>query len=151
VHETGLSFNDRSGDRLRAWLGIDRDRFYDTSRVALVGMGFCYPGADARGGDLPPDPRCAKLWHPPLLALLPAVELTLLVGAYAQRRYLPETKGLSTAEIVLRWRDFLPRYLPMPHPSWRNTGWLKRHPWYEADLLPELRRRVAEVLSPEQP
>jgi uracil-DNA glycosylase len=146
AHETGLSFNDRSGDRLREWLGVDRHTFYDESKVALMAMGFCYPGTDEKGGDLPPSRRCAPHWHARVRALLPDIALTLLVGASAQRIYLPETKGLSATEIVSNWRSFMPRTLPLPHPSWRNTGWLRRHPWFGEEVLPELRRRVADIL-----
>jgi uracil-DNA glycosylase len=147
VHETGLSFNDRSGDRLRAWLGLDREAFYDETRVAIVGMGFCYPGVDAQGGDRPPRPECAPLWHPRLMPLLGSVRLTLLVGSYAQNRYLGIAKGTSMTAAVARWQEFLPRYFPLPHPSWRNTGWLRRNPWFEAEALSELRRRVRESVD----
>ncbi|SMF78176.1 Uracil-DNA glycosylase [Tistlia consotensis] len=145
VHETGLSFNDPSGNRLRDWLGLDRETFYDESRIAIMPMGFCYPGRDPKGGDLPPRPECAPLWHPPLRPAFTGVELTLLVGSYAQRFYLKGRKG-SMTETVAAWRDLLPEFLPLPHPSWRNTAWLKRNPWFEAELLPELRRRVAALL-----
>jgi uracil-DNA glycosylase len=144
VHETGLSFNDRSGDRLRDWLGLDREAFYDTSRVAIMGMGFCYPGIDAKGGDLPPRPECAPLWHPRLLPLLPDIDLTLLVGSYALIRYLGQ-RGAMT-EIVAAWPRHLPSRFPLPHPSWRNTGWLRRNPWFETEALPALRARVQAVL-----
>jgi uracil-DNA glycosylase len=143
VHETGLSFNDRSGDRLRDWLGLDRDTFYDTSRIAIMGMGFCYPGADAKGGDLPPRPECAPLWHPRLLPLLPGIGLTLLVGSYALTRYLGRGTGMTAA--VAEWERYLPTYFPLPHPSWRNTGWLRRNPWFETRVLPDLRGRVRDL------
>ncbi len=146
VHESGVPFSDPSGDRLRAWLGIDREAFYDRNRVAIVPMGLCYPGRDSRGGDKPPRPECAPLWHPPLLALLPAVELTLLVGLYAQRRYLNARRRRNLTETVRAWADYGPAYLPLPHPSWRNTGWLKRNPWFEAELVPELRARVRDLM-----
>jgi uracil-DNA glycosylase len=146
VHETGLTFNDRSGDRLREWLGIDRDTFYDESRVAVLGMGFCYPGRDAKGGDLPPRPECAPLWHPRLLAELPKVELTLLVGSYAIDYYLPETRRNSMTETVYHWRDYLPAYWPLPHPSWRTTAWEQKNPWFKRRLLPNFRKRVRELL-----
>jgi len=146
VHETGLSFNDRSGDRLRQWLGIDRTVFYDEARVAIVGMGFCYPGRDGKGGDLPPRPECAPLWHARLLSLLPKIELTLLIGSYAIEYYLAETKRRSMAETVAAWRDFLPRSMPLPHPSWRTMMFEKRNAWFEAELLPELRRRVSALV-----
>jgi len=146
VHETGLSFNDRSGDRLRQWLGIDRTVFYDETRVAIVGMGFCYPGRDGKGGDLPPRPECAPRWHAPVLRLLPKIELTLLIGSYAIEYYLAGAKRRSMAETVAAWRDFLPRSLPLPHPSWRTMMFEQRNPWFEAELLPELRRRVKALI-----
>ena len=147
VHESGVPWNDRSGERLRDWLALAHDAFYDESRVAIVPMGFCYPGRDPRGGDSPPRPECAPLWHPPLVAALPNVALTLLVGLYAQARYLgPRRKGTLT-ETVRAWRDYAPDYLPLPHPSWRNTAWLKKNPWFEAELLPELRRRILALLD----
>ena len=147
VHETGLSFDDRSGDRLRDWLGLDRDAFYDESRVAILGMGFCYPGVDRNGGDLPPRPECAPLWHPQVLPLLPSVRLTLLIGLHAHRRYLPGGAGRSVTERVAAWRQQPPERFVLPHPSWRNTGWLKRNPWFGEELLPELRQRVRAALD----
>lgn len=145
VHETGLSFNDRSGDRLREWLAIDRDTFYDESRIAIIPMGFCYPGRGA-GGDLPPRRECAPLWHGRIVERLPRVELTLLVGSYAISYYLRSAAKGTMTETVAAWRDYLPRYLPLPHPSWRTTAWERRNPWFAAELLPELRRRVAGLL-----
>jgi uracil-DNA glycosylase len=147
VHETGLPFNDRSGDRLRLWMNVSRDSFYDERRVAIVPMGFCYPGRDAAGGDLPPRPECAPLWHPKLRPMLPNIELTLLIGAYAQKYYLGTARKRSVAETVRAWRDYLPEFLPLPHPSWRNTGWLRRNPWFERELVPELRRRVEKAIG----
>ncbi len=147
VHETGLSFNDPSGDRLRSWLAIDRDTFYDERQVAVIGMGFCFPGHDAHGGDKPPRPECAPAWHDKLFAVLPDFELTLLVGSYAQSRYLgPQREGTMTAT-VRAWRDYAPRLVPLPHPSWRNNAWLKKNPWFEDELLPDLRENVARVLA----
>ena len=146
VHESGVPWNDPSGERLRAWLGMDKEAFYDQDRVAIVPMGFCYPGQNPRGGDNPPRPECAPLWHPPLLALLPAVELTLLVGLYAQRRYLGTRRQRNLTETVRVWSDYGPDNLPLPHPSWRNTAWLKRNPWFEAELVPELRARVRGLM-----
>ena len=146
VHETGIPWNDPSGERLRAWLAVDRETFFDQDRIAIVPMGFCYPGRDPRGGDNPPRPECAPLWHPPLLAALPAVALTLLVGLYAQRRYLGDRRRRNLTETVRAWADYGPAYLPLPHPSWRNTGWLKRNPWFEAELVPDLRARVRALL-----
>jgi uracil-DNA glycosylase len=144
VHETGLSFNDRSGDRLRQWMGIDRDAFYDEARVAIVPMGFCYPGRNEAGGDLPPRPECAPLWHAKVLAKLPRIELTLLVGSYAITYYLKDRRSMT--DTVARWAEYLPAYFPLPHPSWRTTAWEKSNPWYAAELLPELRARVKALL-----
>ena len=146
VHETGIPFDDPSGDRLRGWLAVDRETFYDQDRIAFVPMGLCYPGRDSRGSDNPPRAECAPLWHPPLLAALPAVELTLLVGLYAQRHYLGTRRRGKLTGTVRAWADYGPAYLPLPHPSWRNTGWLKRNPWFEAKLVPELRVRVHALL-----
>jgi uracil-DNA glycosylase len=145
VHETGIPWNDRSGDVLREWLDVDRDTFYDDSRIAIVPMGFCYPGVDPRGGDNPPRPECAA-WHEPVMAHLPNIELTLLVGQYAQRHYLGRDRRKSLTETVEAWRDYAPRFLPLPHPSWRNLHWGRKNPWFEADVLPELRRQVATLL-----
>ena len=147
VHESGVPWNDPSGDRLRDWLGIGRETFYDRRRIAIVPMGFCYPGVLPRGGDAPPRPECAPHWHEPLLALMPAVELTLLVGQYAQAHYLGDRRGRTLTETVSRWREFLPGYLPTPHPSWRTRGWVARNPWFEAELLPALRSRVATLVG----
>ncbi len=148
VHETGLSFNDRSGDRLRDWLGLDRDTFYDESRVAIMAMGFCYPGRDGKGGDLPPRPECAPLWHPRLRPLFGAVALTLLVGSYAIRHYLPQARGRKMTETIEGWRSLPPEIFVLPHPSWRTTLWLRDNAWFENEALPELRARVAAALSP---
>ena len=146
VHETGLSFNDRSGDRLRQWLGIDRDVFYDETRIAILPMGMCYPGRYPQGGDLPPRPECAPLWHERLIAAWPEIELTLLVGSYAIDYYAKDGKRRSMTERVRDWRQHLPRFLPLPHPSWRTTRWETRNPWFAGEILPELRRRVAALL-----
>jgi len=146
VHETGIPWNDPSGERLRDWLAVDRDTFYDETRIAIVPMGFCYPGRDTRGGDKPPRPECAPLWHPPLRAALPNVTLTLLVGQYAQAYYLGPRRRDNLTETVRAWRETLPEFLPLPHPSWRNTAWLTRHPWFAEALLPELRARVRALL-----
>ena len=147
VHETGLSFNDPSGDRLRAWLALDREHFYDETRVAIMPIGFCYPGRDVKGGDLQPRPECAPLWHGQLRALFPAIELTLLVGSYAINYYLPGPRTRSMTEAITLWRDFLPEFFVLPHPSWRSTLWLRDNPWFENEVLPELRSRVARLLS----
>ena len=146
VHVTGISFNDRSGDRLREWLGVDRDTFYDEARIAIMGMGFCYPGVNGKGGDLPPRKECAPLWHPRLLPLFANVELILLIGSYAVNRYLPERKA-TLSETVAAWRDYGPRFMPLPHPSWRNTGWLKKNPWFERELVPHLQKRVRKLIA----
>jgi len=148
VHDTGLSFDDRSGDRLRAWLALDRETFYDEARVAILGMAFCYPGRDGKGGDLPPRPECAPRWHAPLRAFFPAIGLTLLVGSYAIDYYLPQTRPRSMTGVIARWRDFLPEFFVLPHPRWRTTRWLRDNPWFEEEALPELRARVAAALSP---
>lgn len=147
VHETGIPWNDRSGDRLRDWMAVDRETFYDESRIAIVPSGFCYPGRDPRGGDMPPRPECAPAWHGRLLAHMPRIELTLLVGQYAQAIYLGARRKSTLTETVAAWREYLPDYLPLPHPSWRNTAWLTRNPWFEAELLPELRARVRTLLQ----
>lgn len=144
VHETGLPFNDRSGDRLRDWMGVDRETFYDRRRVAILPMAFCFPGYDAKGGDLPPPKRCADLWRERALAAMPQVRLTLLVGQYAQKWALGTRDSLT--ETVRRWRSFGASAMPLPHPSWRNTGWLKKNPWFEAEALPALRERVEALL-----
>jgi uracil-DNA glycosylase len=147
VHETGLSFNDRSGDRLREWLALDRETFNDESRVAIMPIGLCYPGRDTRGGDLPPRRECAPRWHPPLRTALPAIELTLLVGSYAICHYLPHLRRRSMTETVARWRDFLPEYFVLAHPSWHTIRWLRDNPWFEKEALPELRSRIASMLD----
>ena len=147
VHESGLPFDDRSGDRLRDWLGMDRDAFYADRRIGVAAMAFCFPGTNPKGGDYPPPARCATLWRPKLLRQLPEVELTLLVGTYAQRWTLPEASGRSMTETVARWRDHAPSFIPLPHPSWRNTAWLKRNPWFEDEVVPYLRARVAAMLA----
>ena len=145
VHETGIPWNDPSGDRLRAWMGLDRDQFYDESRIAIIPIGYCYPGRDIRGGDLPPRPECAERWLPRLLALLPNIRLTLLVGGYAQRHYLGPRAKATLTETVRAWREYAPEYLPLPHPSFRNQRWLKQNPWFEAEVLPALRRALEEM------
>ena len=147
VHESGVPWHDPSGDRLRDWMAMDRDVFYDEARVAIIPMGFCYPGRDKNGGDKPPRPECAPLWHARLLATLPALELTLLVGAYAQRHYLRQRAGRTVTATVAAWRDCLPRYFPLPHPSWRTRAWARRNPWFEMEVVPELRRRVEGLVA----
>jgi uracil-DNA glycosylase len=146
VHASGIPFDDVSGDRLRAWLAIDRATFYHAKRVAIVGTSFCFPGS-GRGGDLPPRPECAPMWHPRLLPRLKQVQLTLAVGQYSQAGVLGESCGRSLTDTVQAWRTHLAHgVLPLPHPSPRNQLWLKRNPWFEQELLPVLRREVAQVL-----
>jgi uracil-DNA glycosylase len=145
VHASGIPWNDASGDRLRQWMDVDHDSFYDESRIAIMPMGFCYPGK-GRAGDLPPRPECAPLWHARLLAQMPRLELVMLVGQYAQRHYL-DNQGLSLTETVRQWRRFGPRFLPLPHPSPRNQLWLRRNPWFGQEVVPELRQQVARLLA----
>lgn len=146
VHASGFAWDDDSGDRLRGWLAMDRETFYDPGRVALVPMGLCYPGK-GNGGDLPPRRECAPLWHPPLLANLPDIRLTLLVGQYAIAAGLPRRPRLSMTEAVRRHAEAPDGLFPLPHPAWRSRLWMAKHPWFEADVLPALRRGVAQALS----
>ena len=145
VHETGVPFNDASGDRLRAWLGVSREVFYNEKQIAILPMGFCFPGT-GKSGDLPPRPECAPTWRKPLLSRLKHLELTLVIGQYAHAYHLPGERA-SVTEVVSAWRDHWPRVVPLPHPSPRNNLWLKRNPWFEEELLPMLRVRVAAVLA----
>jgi uracil-DNA glycosylase len=147
VHESGLPFDDPSGERLRSWMGVDRRTFYGHPAIGVAAMAFCYPGTDPKGGDYPPPARCAALWRPRLMAQLPKVELTLLLGLPAQRWSLGAPTGNSMSQTVSAWRNFLPDVIPMPHPSWRNTAWLKANPWFEAEVAPYLRARVAAMLA----
>ena len=144
VHETGLPFNDASGDRLRDWLGISRETFYDATQIAILPMGFCYPGT-GKSGDLPPRPECVLAWRAPLLQQLINFQLTLVIGQYALAYHLPNEKQ-SLTETVMGWRKHLPSIIPLPHPSPRNNIWLKRNSWFEKELLPILRARVTEAL-----
>jgi uracil-DNA glycosylase len=144
VHETGIPFNDPSGDRLRDWTGLSREQFYDAKKIALVPMGFCYPGT-GKSGDLPPRPECAATWRAKLLAQLLQIELTLVIGQYAMAYHLPNSRGTMT-QTVAAWREHFPQVLPMPHPSPRNNIWLKKNPWFENEVIPALRERVAAVL-----
>jgi len=146
VHESGIPWHDKSGDRLRDWMAVDSDTFYDEARIAIVPMGFCYPGVLPRGGDKPPRPECAPAWHAALLGHLPAIDLTILTGQYAQAHYLGKRRRKTLTETVRAWRDYGPDVIPLPHPSWRTVGWQKRQPWFEPEILPELRRRVAALL-----
>jgi len=147
VHETGVPFNDASGDRLRAWLGISREVFYDARQVAILPMGFCFPGT-GKSGDLPPRPECAPAWRSALLAHLETLKLTLVIGQYALAYHLPNA-GASVTEAVQAWRSRWPHTIPLPHPSPRNNIWLKRNPWFEEELIPVLRARVSEILVQE--
>ncbi|MFK7938343.1 MAG: uracil-DNA glycosylase family protein [Roseovarius sp.] len=144
VHTSGVPFDDPSGDRLRDWLGLDKETFYDRSRVAIVPMAFCFPGYDAKGSDLPPPRICGQTWHSAVMGLLDQVQMTVLVGGYAQKYHM----GVKTnvTETVQGWRAHAPQVFALPHPSWRNTAWIKKHPWFEAELLPELRSHVEKVM-----
>ncbi|CAM5770054.1 uracil-DNA glycosylase family protein [Bosea minatitlanensis] len=152
VHASGRPFTDPSGVRLRRWLGIDETVFYDRARVAVVPMGFCFPGQDAKGGDLPPRRECAPTWHERVFAAMPQIELVLAIGRYAQDWHLGAPKGRGLTETVADWRGLLarparPRVLPLPHPSWRNNAWLRQNPWFEAELVPVLRQEVARLIG----
>ena len=144
VHASGIPWDDASGDRLREWTGLSPDIFYDAERVAIIPMGFCYPGR-GKGGDNPPRPECAALWFDPLLQRLPDIRLTLLIGQYAQRHFLGRKRRPSLTETVRHWADYAPEYIPLPHPSPRNQPWFKRHPWFAEEVLPALRERVGEA------
>ena len=146
VHQTGIPWNDPSGDRLRKWLNLSRDEFYDEKRIAIIPTGLCYPGKGDHG-DLPPRPECAPLWHPPLLELLPKIQLILLVGSYAQTFYLKERARPTLAETVRAYRNYLPLLLPLPHPSPRNQRWFQKHPWFEKEVIPFLRKSIRGVLQ----
>ena len=146
VHKANTPFWDASGARLRDWLGVDEATFYDRSRVAIVPMAFCFPGYDAKGSDLPPPPICARTWRADALAMLPDVRLTVVIGGHAMKYHLG--RKTTVTEAVRNWRDHGNATFALPHPSWRNTGWLKKNPWFEAEVLPELRARVKEVLHP---
>ena len=141
VHKTGIPWDDKSGERLREWLQVDKDTFYDPQQVALVPMGFCYPGK-GKSGDLPPRPECAPQWHEPLLDQMKSVRLTLLIGEYAQKYYLGDTRKKKLTETVGSFKDYLPDYFVLPHPSPRNNIWLRKNPWFEQEVLPELRHRI---------
>ncbi|MEX0279738.1 MAG: uracil-DNA glycosylase family protein [Arenibacterium sp.] len=145
VHASGKPFTDPSGDRLRHWLGVSEDTFYDRSRVAIVPMAFCFPGYNAKGADLPPPALCAQTWHERVIQELETVQFRVVIGGHAHRWHLGSKSNVT--DTVARWRDHLPNALPLPHPSWRNTGWLKRNPWFERELVPVLRQKVQEVLT----
>ncbi len=150
VHKSGMPFDDPSGDRLRQWMGISREVFYDQSRLAIVPMGFCFPGLDDKGGDLPPRRECAPKWRSEIFRLLPQIELILVIGQYAQKWHLGRERKKTLTETVRDWsnyvnRDVYPPCLPLPHPSWRNTAWLRKNPWFEAETVPYLRKEVSRL------
>jgi len=151
VHLSGKPFTDASGDRLRQWMGVTSEEFYDPAKLAILPMGFCFPGQDAKGSDLPPRKECAPTWRQPLIALMPQVDLVLAIGLYAQAWHIGN-KGVSLTDTVRDWRRIFgastaPKVMPLPHPSWRNTGWLKRNPWFETDLLPFLQAQIRHRLD----
>lgn len=152
VHLSGVPFTDASGDRLRSWFGVTSDEFYDTQKFAIVPMGFCFPGQDAKGGDLPPRRECAPTWRGPLMERMPQIELVLTIGLYAQAWHMGEVRKASLTETVRDWRSIFaapsqPTVLPLPHPSWRNTGWLKKNLWFETELLPFLKTEIRNRLG----
>ncbi|MBS8258880.1 uracil-DNA glycosylase family protein [Roseibium polysiphoniae] len=151
VHKSGRPFTDPSGDRLRQWMGVDADTFYDATKVAIVPMGLCFPGLDSKGGDLPPRRECRAHWHDRIFAAMPQIELILVIGQYAQAYHLGRDKKKSLTETVGNWREYLeadrqPAVVPMPHPSWRNNSWLKKNAWFESELLPMLQQKIARLL-----
>ena len=152
VHASGIPFDDPSGDRLRDWMGVDRDTFYDETRLAIIPMGFCFPGLDAKGGDLPPRKECGATWHDRVYAALPQLELILTIGQYAHAYHLKDKRAKTLTDTVKNWRSIYEprasrRYLPLPHPSWRNSGWLKKNPWFAEELLPVLRGEVKKLVG----
>jgi len=146
VHETGIPFNDPSGERLRSWMGIDRSVFYDSARIALLPMGFCYPGT-GKSGDLAPRPECAENWRKLLLGFLPDIQLTLVIGQYAQAWHLGDQQKDTLTETVKNWKEYWPRVLALPHPSPRNNLWLRKNPWLEEDILPVLKGRIRQLMA----
>ena len=146
VHATGIPWGDASGERLRAWMGVEKNVFYNESRIAIIPMGYCYPGR-GKSGDLPPRRECAQLWLDLLLDRLPQIELTLLIGQYAQRRFLGNRRKASLTETTREWQEYAPKYFPVPHPSPRNTSWFRSNAWFERKLLPELRARIGAILA----
>lgn len=147
VHESGIPWDDPSGDRLRVWLGVDKKTFYNPKNFAIVPQGFCYPGKQKSGGDAPPRPECAKTWHPKLIPELKNVRLTLAVGQYAHKYYLSSTRKKTLTETVAGFREYAPSILPLPHPSWRVQGWMKKNDWYEKDVIPYLKQQVQELVE----
>lgn len=146
VHASGVPFDDASGDRLREWLGVTRETFYDATKIAILPMGFCYPGT-GKSGDMPPRPECAPQWRAPLLGLMPNIRLTLVIGQYALDWHLRDQQKSTLTETVRAWREYWPAHLPLPHPSPRNNIWLKKNPWFAHDVLPELKKRVGKILD----
>lgn len=151
VHASGKPFTDPSGDRLRDWMGIGEDEFYNPDKLAIAPMGFCFPGLDAKGGDLPPRKECSPLWQHQVLEAMPQVELILLIGMYAQKFHMKDNACKTLTETVKNWRSVFnesssPQLLPLPHPSWRNNAWIKKNPWFSAELLPQLRKEVARLI-----
>lgn len=155
VHSSGVPFDDPSGDRLRDWLGVNREQFYDADKLAIIPMGFCFPGLDAKGGDLPPRRECARNWHEQVMAAMPQLRLLLVIGIHAQAWHLGKLRKKNLTQTVGAWRDFveegdgdhnLPTKLPLPHPSWRNNVWLKKNPWFDKELLPELKKLIQDLL-----
>jgi len=149
VHQTGIPWNDASGDHLRDWMNLDRSTFYDKTKIAIVPIGFCYPGAGENGGDKPPRPECAPLWHQRVFEQLPNLQLTLLVGQYSQMRYLGSNRKRSMTETVEAFTEYGPKFFPLPHPSWRSRIWMRRQPWFEQTVVPQLRRAVQRMLADE--
>jgi uracil-DNA glycosylase len=147
VHKSGIPFDDPSGERLRAWMGVTREEFYDQRKIGIVPMGFCFPGYNEKGADKPPRPECAKAWRERLFQTAPEIPFFLAVGGYAQRYHLKGRAKPTLTETVQSWRDYTPRVIPLPHPSWRNNIWLKKNPWFEKELLPYLKRRVRRALG----
>jgi uracil-DNA glycosylase len=147
AHASGIPWNDASGNRLRGWLDLDRSAFYDSAEIAIVPMGFCYPGAEAMGGDAPPRPECAALWHAPLFRHLPDLKLTLLIGQYAQRHYLGTRRKGTLTDTVRAFSDYAPQVFPLPHPSWRSQTWMRKNPWFERAVIPELRKATLKALT----
>ncbi|TNE36629.1 MAG: uracil-DNA glycosylase family protein [Alphaproteobacteria bacterium] len=148
VHESGIPWDDKSGDRLREWLDVDKETFYNPEKFAIVPQGFCYPGRLEKGGDAPPRPECAATWHPKLIPLLPNVKLIIAAGQYAHHYHLGPARKKTLTETVANWREYeRDHILPLPHPSWRVTGWLKKNPWFEAEILPYLRSKVRGLLE----
>jgi uracil-DNA glycosylase len=146
VHQTGIPWDDASGKQLRKWLNVSDADFYDETKIALVPMGFCYPGK-GKSGDLPPRPECAPQWHQPLLDFMPKLELTILIGMYAQKYYLKDKAKRTLTETVANHKDYLPTYLPLPHPSPRNRFWMAKNPWFEVEVVPVLQKRVRIILK----